>query len=64
LAEALSGARFPVPFKQIGGEVQEQPLQWLGWDFFRDNDLLTVNAEIDRVFLPLVSTVLQKAAGQ
>ena len=64
LAEALSGARFPVPFKQIGGEVQEQPLQWLGWDFFRDNDLLTVNAEIDRVFLPLVSAVLQKAAGQ
>ncbi|WP_029913952.1 ABC transporter substrate-binding protein [Pelobacter seleniigenes] len=64
LAAALNGARFPVPFKQIDGEVQEQPLQWLGWDFLRGNDLLTVNAEIDRVFLPLVGSVLQKAAAQ
>ena len=64
LAQALSGARFPVPFKQVAGEVQEQPLQWLGWNFLRGNDLLTVNEEIDRIFLPLVSTSLQKAATQ
>lgn len=64
LAQALIDARFPVPYRQVTGEVQEKPLQWLGWDFLRGNDLLSVNDEIDRIFLPLVDVPLQQVAGQ
>ncbi len=61
LAQNLIGARFPVPFKDVEGDVQEKPLYWLGWDFLRDQDLLTVNAAIDAVFLPLVKQALAEA---
>ena len=64
LAEALIGARFPVPHASVKGEVQGKPLRWLGWDFLRQQDLMSVNAEIDNVFLPLVKEPLKKAAAQ
>ena len=64
LAQALIDARFPVPYQQVSGEVQDKPLQWLGWDFLRANDLLTVNDKIDQIFLPLVDVPLQKVHGQ
>jgi ABC-type Fe3+ transport system substrate-binding protein len=64
LAQALIGARFPVPHKEVQGEVQDKPLQWLGWDFLRTNDLLTVNADIDKIFLPLVKEPLSQAINQ
>jgi len=64
LAQALIGARFPVPHQSVAGEVQDKPLRWLGWEFLRNNDLLSVNADIDQVFLPLVKEPLLQAAGQ
>ena len=54
LARILVGARFPVPHADIDGKVQDGPLQWLGWDYLRHHDLLALNAEIDRIFLPRV----------
>ncbi len=62
LAEALIGARFPVPHASVQGEVQDKPLRWLGWDFLRQQDLMSVNADIDEVFLPLVKESLKKAS--
>ena len=64
LAEALIGARFPVPHASVQGEVQDKPLRWLGWDFLRQQDLMSVNADIDEVFLPLVKESLKKASGE
>jgi len=55
LARVLVGARFPVPHGEIEGEVQHKPLQWLGWDYLRRDDLLAVNREIDTIFMPRVS---------
>lgn len=60
LAGKLSGARFPVPHSEVGGDVQQKPLWWIGWDFFRNNDLLEVNREIDDIFLPNVRQILLK----
>jgi ABC-type Fe3+ transport system substrate-binding protein len=54
LARVMAGARFPVPHGDIGGEVQEKPLRWLGWEYLRAHDLSELNAEIDRIFLPAV----------
>lgn len=51
LAKTLGGARFPVPHQGIEGDVQDKPLLWLGWDFLRANDLITVNQHIDDIFL-------------
>jgi hypothetical protein len=53
LARVLAGARFPVPHREIKADIQEKPLQWLGWDYLRGHDLLELNTEIDRIFLPL-----------
>ena len=64
LAQKLIGARFPVPHQQVVGEVQDKPLKWIGWDFLRNNDLLTVNEEIDRIFLPPALEQLRKVANQ
>ena len=64
LAQALVGARFPVPHRSVTGEVQGKPLRWLGWDFLRNHDLLTVNEDIDKIFLPLIREPLRQAAGQ
>jgi ABC-type Fe3+ transport system substrate-binding protein len=64
LAQALSGARFPVPHRQVESEVQGKPLKWLGWDLLRGQDLLEINAEIDEIFLPPALDALQRAAGQ
>ena len=64
LAGALIDARFPVPHTAVSGEVRGKPLQWLGWDFLRENDLLAVNAEIDRIFLPLVREPLFTATAR
>ena len=57
LARVLVGARFPVPHGDIEGEVQNKPLMWLGWDYLRRDDLMTLNREIDSIFLPRVQTV-------
>lgn len=54
LARVLQGARFPVPHGDLDGEIQERPLSWLGWDYLREHDLMALNAEIDRIFLPRV----------
>jgi ABC-type Fe3+ transport system substrate-binding protein len=62
LAQALSGARFPVPHRQVTGESLGRPLKWLGWDFLRKRDLLEVNDEIDQVFLPPALKALQREA--
>ncbi|WP_028579002.1 ABC transporter substrate-binding protein [Desulfogranum japonicum] len=57
LAQSLVGARFPVPHKSVQAEVQNKPLYWLGWDYLRNHDLLALNEEIDRVFMPGVQIV-------
>ncbi len=57
LAQSLVGARFPVPHKSVQAEVQEKPLYWLGWDYLREHDLLALNEEIDRIFMPGVQTL-------
>lgn len=54
LAKVLVGARFPTPHSDVPGELQEKPLKWIGWNFMRNNDLATVNAAIDEVFMPAV----------
>jgi ABC-type Fe3+ transport system substrate-binding protein len=64
LAQALSGARFPVPHRQVESEVQGRPLKWLGWDLLRGRDLLEINAEIDEIFLAPALESLRRAAGQ
>ncbi|WP_320044052.1 ABC transporter substrate-binding protein [uncultured Desulfobacter sp.] len=53
LAQILAGAGFPVPHADVAAEVQSKPLKWLGWDFLRQNDLPTLNIEIDKIFTPL-----------
>ena len=57
LAQALCGARFPVPHPEVVGELQEKPLWWLGWDYLRRHDLAVLNARIDGLFLPAVKGV-------
>lgn len=57
LAQALAGARFPVPQAGVTGELQGQPLWWLGWDYLRRHDLAVLNARIDEIFLPAVAEV-------
>ncbi len=64
LAQALNSARFPVPHQEVVGEVQDKPLKWLGWDFLRGQDLLEVNREIDKIFMPPALESLQRGAGQ
>jgi len=54
LAQILAGAGFPVPHGDVAADVQTKPLKWLGWDFLRQNDLPTLNVEIDKIFMPLV----------
>jgi ABC-type Fe3+ transport system substrate-binding protein len=54
LAQSLVASRFPVPHAEVVGDVQEKPLYWPGWDYLRQNDLIALNAEIDRIFLPRV----------
>jgi ABC-type Fe3+ transport system substrate-binding protein len=54
LAQILAGAGFPVPHADVAADVQTKPLKWLGWDFLRQNDLPTLNVEIDKIFMPLV----------
>ncbi len=54
LARVLAGARFPVPHREIEGDVQEKPLMWLGWDYLRRDDLLDTNRAIDSIFMPRV----------
>ncbi|PWI32403.1 hypothetical protein DI392_15185 [Vibrio albus] len=51
LARSMGGARFPVPHAEVSNELQDKPLMWLGWDFLREQDLLTVNRDIDDIFL-------------
>lgn len=58
LARILVDARFPVPHGELAGAVQDKPLSWLGWDYLRRDDLLKVNQEIDRIFMPRVATAL------
>lgn len=53
LASILAGARFPVPHSGVQAEVQARPLLWLGWDYLRKNDLMTLNRQIDAIFMPL-----------
>jgi ABC-type Fe3+ transport system substrate-binding protein len=57
LAQALVGARFPVPHAGVEGELQDAPLKWLGWDYIRRHDIAALNAAIDAVFLPAVRRV-------
>jgi len=57
LAFTLANARFPVPHADIQAEVQTRPLRWLGWDYLRKHDLMTLNREIDEIFLPLVQQI-------
>jgi len=59
LAGVLAEARFPVPRADIAGELQSAPLKWLGWDWLRDNDISKVSAEIDKIFLPAIASVLE-----
>jgi len=59
LAKVLAEARFPVPRADIVGELQSAPLKWLGWDWLRDNDISKVSAEIDKIFLPAIASVLE-----
>lgn len=54
LAATLAGAGFPVPHADIRAEVQTRPLRWLGWDYLRKHDLMTLNRQIDEIFMPLV----------
>jgi len=54
LAQILAGAGFPVPHADVAADVQTKPLKWLGWNFLRQNDLPTLNVEIDKTFMPLV----------
>jgi ABC-type Fe3+ transport system substrate-binding protein len=53
LATILANARFPVPHADVQAEVQTRPLRWLGWEYLRRNDLITLNRQIDETFLPL-----------
>lgn len=54
MARVLAGAHFPVPHADVDDEIQDKPLRWLGWDYLRRHDLLALNTEIDRIFLPRV----------
>ena len=62
LAQTMSGARFPVPHASVTGALQDKPLLWIGWDFLRDNDLLSVNQHIDDIFLQRAIDNMAKAA--
>ena len=57
LARVLMGARFPVPYADIDGEIQQKPLRWLGWGYLRQHDLVALNTEIDHIFLPRVQGI-------
>ena len=57
LARVLMGARFPVPYADIDGEIQQKPLRWLGWDYLRQYDMVALNTEIDQIFLPRVQGI-------
>ncbi|MDC0609829.1 ABC transporter substrate-binding protein [Vibrio sp.] len=61
LAKTLGSARFPVPHAQVVNDVQSKPLMWLGWDFLRSRDLLSVNSDIDKVFLQRAIDAISEA---
>ena len=55
LARVFAGACFPSPHPGVDNPLPAGAgLNWLGWDYIRANDLETINAEIDQVFLPAV----------
>ncbi len=53
LARILAKAGFPVPHDDVTAEVQSRPLRWLGWDYLRNNDLTSLNIQINDIFMPL-----------
>ena len=55
LAQVLARAGFPVPRADVAAGVQTRPLRWLGWEYLRRHDLVSLNREIDEIFMPLVS---------
>lgn len=54
LARVFNDARCLTPHRGVSDELQEKKLRWIGWEFIRANDLATVNADIDEVFMPAV----------
>jgi len=52
LSNTLASVGFPVARNGISGEAQKKPLLWLGWDYLYNNDLPTLNRDIDAVFMP------------
>jgi len=55
LAKVFAGAAFPTPRDDVECDLPGSAgLKWPGWDYIRSNDLETINAEIDSIFLPLV----------
>jgi ABC-type Fe3+ transport system substrate-binding protein len=55
MARVFAGAGFPSPHPAVVNDIPESSgLNWLGWDYMRENDLEALNKAIDRIFLPAV----------
>lgn len=56
LAQLFAGAHFPTPRPDVQCDLPPNArLKWLGWDYIHSNDIEQINAEIDRILLPIVN---------